>query len=633
MLEANDNNKNDVTVKMLDESCRIQLRESEQPMGPEEERKPQLRIEFNDLNYSVYRNGKGIKKTILHNVTGHFEPGKVTVIIGPSGAGKTTLLKIISGERWRNVDGTVSVNGVERNRGMFRKQMCYVPQQFALLPFLTTRETLYIAARLKLEVKQNEQVIARLIVSEIAESLGLSSCLDTLANKLSGGERKRLSIGVEMITKPSVFLLDEPTSGLDSAASNQLINVLHNMAKANCTVVCAIHQPSSQMISQFDDVMVLDRGRCMYCGPKTEILNTYEYAGFTCPRFYNIAEFVLEVITEQRAGDLESLYKICCSEYEKSKSRHKYPKNETVSSTTSEQNFERDNVLTFANNTKQKLSMWQQQKILFLRALICIKRDSTMTILRFAAHVTVALLLGMVFYDFGNDAKKINSNIACLFFLLLFLFFANSMPAVQMFPTEAAVFLQEHLNNWYSLRSYYSVKILTDLPMQILCSSSFLLISYYMTGQPIESDRVLQAWSICVLMTILGQTVGILTGSAFDTEIGIFLIPALSIPLLLFAGFFLKIGEMSVWLRPLGNVSFFRYAFEGMMQAVYGLDRPNLHCSEIYCHLHSPSAILSTMDMPTVSYYEILMILGCWIFCLHVIVYAVLCWKIYYARK
>lgn len=106
----------------------------------------------------------GIKKPILHDVTGHFESGKVTVIIGPSGAGKTTLLKIISGERWLNVGGTVTINGVEGNKGAFRKQMCYVPQQFALLPFLTTRETLYIAARLKLDIKQSKQV-ARLIVS------------------------------------------------------------------------------------------------------------------------------------------------------------------------------------------------------------------------------------------------------------------------------------------------------------------------------------------------------------------------------------------------------------------------------------------------------------------------------------
>ncbi|XP_011866031.1 PREDICTED: ATP-binding cassette sub-family G member 1-like [Vollenhovia emeryi] len=115
--------------------------------------------------------------------------------------------------------------------------------------------------------------------------------MNTLAIKLSGGERKRLSIAVETITKPSILLLDEPTSGLDSVSSNQLANLLQDLAKENCTVVCAIHQPSSQMLSLFDNIMVLDRGRCMYCGPKNEILNTYSIAGFTCPSFYNIAEF------------------------------------------------------------------------------------------------------------------------------------------------------------------------------------------------------------------------------------------------------------------------------------------------------------------------------------------------------
>ncbi|XP_067212537.1 ATP-binding cassette sub-family G member 4 isoform X2 [Linepithema humile] len=573
-----------------------------------------------------------MKKTILHDVTGRFEPGKITMIIGPSGAGKTTMLKIVTGERLLNVKGTITINGVVQNKGMtFRKQMCYVPQQFSLLPFLTTKETLYIAARFKLDVKQSKQKIY-LIVNEIADSLGLSDCLDTLANKLSGGERKRLSIGVEIITNPSVLLLDEPTSGLDSAASNQLINVLCTMAKANCTVVCAIHQPSSQMISQFDDIMVLNRGRSMYCGPRSEILNTFENAGFMCPPFYNIAEFVLEVITEQRNGDLENLYKISRNECENSKSRKKRPKNETNSSTTSKHNSDDDALTTFTSNTKQRLSMWQEQKILFLRALIHMKRDLIMTILRYGAHVIVPLLLGAVFYNFGNDAQKVISNTACLFFFLLFLFFANAMPAVQMFPMEATVFLQEHLNNWYSLRSYYSIKILTDFLLQILCSSSFLFISYYMTGQPMEFNRVLQAWSICVLITIIGQTVGILTGVAFNTELGTFLIPASSIPLLLFSGFFVKMNEISTYLQPLGFLSFFRYAFEGLMQAVY-TDRPNLSCQEIYCHLRSPNEILSMMNLPTVSFHVILIILVFWIFCLHVVIYAILCWKIYYARK
>jgi len=108
----------------------------------------------------------GTEKIILHNVTGHFKSEKVTVIVGPSGAGKTTLLKIVSGKRLIDIKGTITVNGVEQNKGTFRKHVCYVPQQFDLLPFLTTKETLYIAARLKLDVNQNKQAICS-VVSKI----------------------------------------------------------------------------------------------------------------------------------------------------------------------------------------------------------------------------------------------------------------------------------------------------------------------------------------------------------------------------------------------------------------------------------------------------------------------------------
>ncbi|KYN02165.1 ATP-binding cassette sub-family G member 4, partial [Cyphomyrmex costatus] len=573
------------------------------------------------------------EKTILQNVTGYFESKKVTVIIGPSGAGKTTLMKIISGKRLTDIKGTITINGIERNKGTFRKQVCYVPQQLDLLPFLTTKETLYIAARLKLNVNESKQTICS-VVNDVAETLGLSNCLGTLANKLSGGEQKRLSIAIEIIAKPSILLLDEPTSGLDSAASYQLVYMLHDMSRANCTVICAIHQPSSQIISLFDDIMVLSQGRSMYCGPKSEILNTYSIAGFTCPSFYNIAEFVLEVITEQRGGDLENLYKICRDESEKIRLRNAHNKNELTSSIDSKQKCETNDLIvsTPTNNIIQEKSIWQQQKILFVRALICIKRDTILTKVRLASHIIVALMLGTVFYDFGDDAEKVNSNIACLFFFLLFLFFVNAERTVQTFPTEAAVFLKEHLNNWYSLGAYYSVKVITDLVMQILCSSAFIFISYYMTGQPMEYDRILKTWIICLLIMMVGQTVGILAGSAFGTEFGLFLISSVNIPLLLFAGFFTKVGEMSPYLQPLSVISYFRYAFEGIIQAIY-VDRPNLTCFEIYCYLRSPSKILSMMDMPTVPFYAIPIILISWILFLHAVHYTVLQWKVYYAKK
>ncbi|XP_039310866.1 ATP-binding cassette sub-family G member 1 [Solenopsis invicta] len=551
-------NKNNAARMPYDE-CRFDLQDAEKLLKSEKWNS-RTYIEFNDLCYSI-RNHKGSENTILHNVTGHFEPGKITVIIGPSGAGKTTLMKIISGKRSMDIKGTLTVNNDEWNKGMFRKHVCYVPQQFDLLPYLTTRETLCIAARLKLDVNQNKQEI-NTVVNDIAENLKLSNCLDTLANRLSGGEKKRLSIGVQMITKSSVFLLDEPTSGLDSAASYQLLSILHNMAKANCTIVCAIHQPSSRMISLFDDIMVLNRGRCLYCGPKSEILSTFNIAGFTCPSFYNITEFVLDVITEQEDEDLKNLQKISRDAYEKFRPRSEH-KNKLNSLTDLKQNFERDNTITTINSKMQEKSTWQQQKILFSRTLIGIKRDST--ILKIASHILSGLLFGSMFYNFGDDATKVQSNIFCLFITPVYLFFMHSLQTVMTISSETAVFLQEYLNNWYSFRAYYSIKVLSDILMQVLCTTSYLLILYYMTGQPMVFNRIIQTWTICLLIMILGQTYGIFVGTAFGAKIGVVLIVAINVPLMMFAGFYVKIAELPKYIQPLGYISYFRYSFEGMM--------------------------------------------------------------------
>ncbi|XP_011883988.1 PREDICTED: ATP-binding cassette sub-family G member 1-like [Vollenhovia emeryi] len=159
MLKAND------AARMLDgDSCAICLQEVEKLLKAKKTWSSQMCIEFNSVCYSVRCNRKdNNEKTILRDVTGHFEPGKVTVIIGPSGAGKTSLLKIVSGKRLTDVKGTVTINGVKWDMGMFRKHVCYVPQQFDLLPFLTTKETLYLATRLKLDANQSNQVICSVV--------------------------------------------------------------------------------------------------------------------------------------------------------------------------------------------------------------------------------------------------------------------------------------------------------------------------------------------------------------------------------------------------------------------------------------------------------------------------------------
>ncbi|XP_014608807.1 PREDICTED: ATP-binding cassette sub-family G member 1-like, partial [Polistes canadensis] len=470
-------------------------------------------------------------------------------------------------------------------------------------------------------------------VNKIVENLGLTKCLETPVEKLSGGEKKRLSIGIEIVTKPAVLLLDEPTSGLDSSSSNQIINMLHSMSNSECTVACAVHQPSSQMISQFDTMIVMNQGTTVYCGPRENVLDTFKDAGYVCPDFYNIAEFVLEVVTDQRGGDLNNLKKINSDKYNERKSKNVLyntsgDTTDTIVNTELSEIYEKNNL---TNDKYREQSMWQQLQILLLRSFICIIRDNTMTKLRLAVHIIIALLLGSIFYDFGNDDDKVRSNISCIFFFLLFLFFANSMPVVQIFPTEASVFYREHLNNWYQLMPYYISKIISDLPLQLLCPTFFFAIAYYLTGQPMEWNSFMKTGLICILHTILAQSVGIAVGAAFNTDIGTFLIPALSIPMFLFAGFFLKINEIAWFYQPLCSISFFRYAFEGIMQSIYSLDKES--CMEIYCRWELSEKIVSVMGMRLVKFQTVIIVLIAWICSLHVIIYCTLRWKLHCVRK
>lgn len=129
---------------------------------------------------------------------------------------------------------------------------------------------------------------------------------------------------------------------------------------------------------------------------------------------------------------------------------------------------------------------------------------------------------------------------------------------------------------------------------------------------------------VCFLLSIIAQSFGILAGAIFNTHIGCFLVPALSIPLLLFAGFFLKYEEIATYLQPVRAISFFRYAFEGMLQAVYGGDRPKLKCSTEFCLFRWPKSILTHMDMPSTTFTTIILVLTGWMLILHILTYIVL---------
>ena len=274
------------------------------------------------------------------------------------------------------------------------------------------------------------------MVVDVLKLLGLSKCAHNPVANISGGEKKRLSIGLELISNPSIMFFDEPTSGLDIIAAMQVVAHLKDLAASGRCVICVIHQPSSSILQMFDDLFVLSEGHCLYRGPLDGLVDTFKACGFECPNYYNRADFALEIASLKHEGNLLQLR-------ERAKQQAIEAVGEKVVPNDGPNCGEKDAMLmppgvvgdqenstSSASDRQYLTSEWGQFVTLTRRTMLCTFRDLQLTKMRLLAHLFVGLLIAVVFYDVGNDGSKMLSNASCLFFFLIFVFFANSMPLV-----------------------------------------------------------------------------------------------------------------------------------------------------------------------------------------------------------
>ncbi|XP_055637744.1 ATP-binding cassette sub-family G member 1 [Toxorhynchites rutilus septentrionalis] len=568
-------------------------------------------ITFNNIYYTVSV-GKKDKKTILNGVSGRFNSGELTAIMGPSGAGKSSLLNILTGYTKAGVKGSLNIGG-----SVDGSKLCsYILQEDNLHPFFTVQEIMMMACDLKISSRFLKHIDKERLVDSILDTLHLKFTKMTRCGNLSGGQKKRLSIALELIDNPPVLFLDEPTTGLDSSSSLYTIKLLQGLAREGRTIVCTIHQPSATVFEMFDHVYGLAEGHCVYQGSSLNIVPYLRSVGLQCPQYHNAADYLLEVANKEYGNFINALSKaaIDC---------HWRKPQSCIAATTLPHYLAFDsnhNGGTVYHSTvfgadsdcsKQQKHSRMRRPSEFTKLLILMKRcnvqlyrDWTVTHLKLFVHVVCAIVVGLLFGDSGVNGTKGVSNIASFLVHVLYLWYTTLMPGVLKFPSEMKILRKESFNNWYKIRTYFIASMLTTLPVQIFFSVVYSTIVFTLTSQPLEYDRFLMFLAVLILTTIVADGYGIFLGTFLNQINGTFIGAITTCYMLVFCGFLIMFSHMSELMKAFSYLSTLRYGLEALVLAMYDNGRSNMVCpeEEMYCHYVKASTILKDLGMKPTNY-------------------------------
>ncbi|XP_061389329.1 ATP-binding cassette sub-family G member 1 [Musca vetustissima] len=654
----------------------------------------QINIGFENIRYSA-RLGffKSETKDILHGITGFFKAGELSAIVGPSGAGKSTCLNILSGYTSFGYSGDVLVNDTVRDIKAFKQNVAFITQDTSLQPYLTVNEAMHFSANLKIGAHMSKSA-KRERVKKILEAIGMYENRHTRTGQLSGGQKKRLSIALELVNNPPVLILDEPTSGLDSSTSNQCISLLKKLALEGRTVICTIHQPSALTFEMFDHLYAIARGSCIYSGGTQNLVPFLADVGLDCPESYNPADYLMEIATDDygpqnekliariengrnnsyrqtkaaRAKQLEAMHKIdkmMASGLMTPVTAPVLPTPTTTTTTSGTNNKPLTPIKEMASrlgdshgllsdNTKDLDSssaengccpaqqqpnlckseniyatpFYRQLGILLLRTFLILWRDKSLTLIRFVIHLITALMIGFIYYGIGNEAENALNNFRYCFYSIMFIMYSAFSSILVKFPLEFPIVSREHFNRWYSLRAYYVAITLADIPIQMVCTTVYIVITYWLTDQPADLFRVVLFCVMVFLTALVGQSIGLAVGASLSIKLAAILGPFFICPFLTFSGFFVQEKHAPETLKWLFKTSFLKYSFEGSVLSIFGYDRPRLQCNAMYCHYSRPQVFLKDVDMQEANYQMAILFLVSIFLALRIIAFYIMSFRL-----
>ncbi|XP_075659522.1 ABC transporter G family member 21 [Castanea sativa] len=546
-------------------------------------------------------------RTLLHGVSGVVKPGELLAMLGPSGSGKTTLLTALAGRLPGKVSGTITYNGKAFSSSMKRKTG-FVAQDDVLYPHLTVLETLTYAALLRLPKELSKQ--DKIEQTEILiRELGLTRCRNgvvggTLLRGISGGERKRVSIGQEMLVNPSLLLLDEPTSGLDSTTAQRIVVTLRGLSSGGRTVITTIHQPSSRLYRMFDKVVVLSDGCPIYSGKADQVMDYFGSIGYVPAfNFVNPADFLLDlangIAPDVRQDDqIEFQGRLDHDDQNSTKQclitsykKNLYPGLKAeIHTSLRDPNLSTSGTLSSRSSENQwTTSWWEQFKVLLRRGLKERKHESYSG-LRIFQVMSVSVLSGLMWWR--SDTSNIQDQVGLLFFFSIFWGFFPLFNAIFAFPLERPMLIKERSSGMYRLSSYYFARMAGDLPMELVLPTVFLTVTYWMGGLKPSLVTFVLTLLIILFNVLVSQGLGLALGAILmEVKQATTLASVTMLVFLLAGGYYIQhIPCFIAWLK---YISFSHFCYKLLVGVQYSVN-------EVYeCGLVVKCKV---MDFPAIKY-------------------------------
>ncbi|NXL67363.1 ABCG2 protein, partial [Chordeiles acutipennis] len=529
---------------------------------------------------------KTVDKEVLRDVSGIMRPG-LNAILGPTGSGKSSLLDILAARKDpHGLSGDILINGAPQPAN-FKCTSGYVVQDDVVMGTLTVRENLKFSAALRLpkavkEQEKNERV------NQIIKELGLSKVADSkvgtqFTRGVSGGERKRTNIGMELITDPAILFLDEPTTGLDASTANAVLLLLKRMAKQGKTIIFSIHQPRYSIFRLFDNLTLLAAGRTLYHGPAQHAIEYFQSIGYECEPYNNPADFFLDIIN----GDSTA---VVMSKIDETNTAESTEESTEYGKTLAEQLAENYSNSSYYQETKailENISLGDKKKTKvvfrqityansFLHQLKWVSKrtfknlvgNPQASIAQLCVTAFLGLVVGAIFFGLKEDSAGLQNRVGAMFFLTTNQCF-SSISAIELFVVEKKIFTHEYISGYYRTSAYFISKLMADLiPMRTIPSIIFTCIIYFMLGEyglkpTVEAFFTMMFTLTMVSYTATSMALAIAAGQSVVAVANLLMTIAF-VFMIIFSGLLVNLTSIMSWLSWLKYFSIPRYGMTAL---------------------------------------------------------------------